>query len=194
MRCAGLAVAAFISGTTIAAAGEPHALSREEAAARFGPAIAKAEAAADAFRDRLFARLNELLVQAGPVQAIRLCRSEAPAIAKEVGERQGVRIGRTARRLRNPANAPPRWASAHVAATTAKRAVGVTPAVFDLGDRIGVLRPITVMPACTRCHGAIEGLDADVRAELARAYPDDQAKQFEPGDLRGFFWVEVPKR
>lgn len=177
-----------------AAAAPPRLLSREEVSAELAPAVARGEAAMNAFRERLFARLNELLVQGGPVSAIRVCRTEAPAIARELGEAHGVELGRTSHRLRNPANAPRPWMAEYVQASAGKKAGEVEPAVFDLGDRVGLLRPIGVMPACTRCHGAVEGIDQDVKGEIARAYPSDQATGFSPGDLRGFLWVEVPRR
>jgi hypothetical protein len=32
----------------------------------------------------------------------------------------------------------------------------------------------------------------EVKQTLAKEYPDDQATGFEEGDLRGWFWIEVP--
>lgn len=183
---------AFTSPAAIAA--EPRTLSPDQVAPELAPALARADAAIDALRQRLFARLNELLVQGGPISAIRVCSGEAPGIAKEIGEAHRVELGRTSFKVRNAANAPRRWAAELVQAAAGKKASEVGPLVVDLGDRLGVLRPIGVMPACTRCHGAAEGIDADVRAELARRYPQDQATGFTAGDLRGFMWAEVAKR
>lgn len=176
------------------AAAEPRPIPRDAVPPALAPAVSRGEAAMDAFRDRLFARLNELIVQGGPVHAIQVCRVDAPALARQLGADHHVTLGRTSHRLRNPANAPRPWARASVAAGAGKATSEVKSVVFDLGDRVGVLRPLAVMPACTRCHGAPDGIDPDVRAELARTYPSDQATGFAPGDLRGFMWVEVPKR
>lgn len=189
-----LLVVALLAAPAATLASEPRAISREEVPVALAPAVARGEAAMDALRERLFARLNALLVDGGPVHAVQVCRSEAPAIAKEIQAAQHVDVGRTSHRLRNPANAPRAWARAYVDGAAGKKAGAVEPVVFDLGDRIGMLRPLAVMPACTRCHGAVDGLDPEVRAELARAYPADRATQFAPGDLRGFVWAEVPKR
>lgn len=177
-----------------AAASPPRLLPAGEVPAELAPAVAKGEAAMKELRERLFARLNQLLVQGGPITAIRVCRLDAPAIAKEIADAHGVKLGRTSHRLRNPSNAPRPWASEYLEASAGKKAGAVEPAVFDLGDRLGLLRPIGVMSACTRCHGAVEGIDHDVKRELAQHYPADQATGFSPGDLRGFLWVEVPKR
>lgn len=172
----------------------PRALAPEEVPARLADAVARGDAAMGEFRDRLFARLNELIVEGGPASAIRVCRVEAPLLAKELGATRRVELGRTSLRLRNQANAPRAWMAGHLEATRALRPGEVKVAVFDLGDRVGILRPITVMQACTRCHGTAEVFEPEVAAELARHYPGDQATGFAPGHLRGFLWAEVPLR
>ena len=50
--------------------------------------------------------LAQAMTTAGPVGAIAVCRTRAPAIAAQAGNAAGVRVSRTALRLRNPANAP----------------------------------------------------------------------------------------
>jgi hypothetical protein len=165
----------------------------EEVPASLQPAVAKGEAAIDQLRDFIYKRLNAIMVQGGPAAAVGLCATEAPRLAKEVGEANGVDIGRTSFRVRNPANAPRPWAAKYVAAAAGKKADEVKPAVFDLGDRVGLLRPLAMMPACTRCHGPAAGLAPEVKGEIANRYPRDQATGFTPGELRGFFWVEVKK-
>lgn len=42
--------------------------------------------------------------------SLLFCRGAAPDLATKVGEKWGVRIGRTSHKLRNPENAPPQWA------------------------------------------------------------------------------------
>jgi Protein of unknown function (DUF3365) len=105
----------------------------------------------------------------------------------------GVEVGRTSARLRNPANAPPAWARAYVAGTDGRKAADVRPAAFDLGDRVGLLRPIEIRRRCLGCHARREDLSAGTRAWLARSYPEDRALGYALGDLRGFWWAEAPK-
>ena len=45
----------------------------------------------------------------GPEAAIAVCKVKAPAIAKEKAASTGWSIGRTALKLRNPANSPDSW-------------------------------------------------------------------------------------
>ncbi len=99
----------------------------------------------------------------------------------------GVAVGRTSARLRNPENATPAWARAYVAATDGRKAAEVPAAAFDLGDRVGLLRPIEVRRRCLACHAAREQLPDGTRQWLERAYPQDRAVGYALGDLRGFW-------
>ena len=185
------ALAAALASPALAAGARPVQL--QDVPESLQPAVAKGDAAIEQLRDMIYRRLNVMMAQGGPTAAVGLCSTEAPRMTKEVAVASGVEIGRTSARLRNPANAPRPWAARYVAAAAGKKADEVKPAVFDLGDRVGLLRPLAMMPACTRCHGPAAGLAPDVRTELASRYPKDQATGFAPGEVRGFFWVEVKK-
>jgi hypothetical protein len=131
--------------------------------------------------------------EGGPARAVTVCRDEASRIASEVSGKTGVALGRTTDRLRSARNAPPAWAQPLVEASRGKRGSDVKPLVVDLGDRIGVLRPIAMGGACLGCHGAPDRIAADVKATLAAAYPRDAAVGYAEGDHRGFFWAEVAR-
>ena len=143
-------------------------------------------ARADLF-NRLSGRLQEAVAADGPVHAIGVCRDEAPGFAAAVGERFGLTIGRTGVRLRNPVNAGPEWAADAIAAqATRKRAW------LHSDGRLGVLTPIQTALTCLVCHGTAETLGPGVADALAEHYPADAATGFAEGDLRGWFWVEIP--
>jgi hypothetical protein len=137
--------------------------------------------------DQLLRRLTDALSRGGPAAAISICQQEAPQIAESVGRKHGVAIGRTSFRLRNPRNDPPEWARPLVEQRLAE------PQFVDLPDgRLGALLPIRLKPQCTLCHGPEAELAEEVKAALDEQYPEDQATGFQEGDLRGWFWVEVP--
>lgn len=161
--------------------------------ASWAPAVARGNDAIAALQGRLGARLAAALQEGGPAAAVAVCRVDAPRLTAEIGREQGVSIGRTSDRLRNPRNGAPAWARDLVAASAGRRSADVRPVAVDLGDRIGLLRPIVVAQACTRCHGPTEGIAPEVKEQLARDYPDDRAIGYAAGDHRGFFWVEVPR-
>jgi len=123
----------------------------------------------------------------GPAKAISVCSEEAPAIAREVSEEFGVAIGRTSFKLRNSKNTPPTWAASFVESRIDK------PQYVDLPEgKLGALLPIVLQPKCVTCHGPRDSIAEDVRTALSERYPDDQATGFQAGDLRGWFWIEVP--
>jgi hypothetical protein len=144
-----------------------------------------------AARDQLFTSLLHELVNSmaekGPAKSISVCKTRAPEVAAEVGNRSGVRIGRTSFKLRNDANQPPAWARQFVDEKIADGVMVELP-----GRELGVLLPIHLKSTCLLCHGSNDEVMPDVRAAIVSNYPDDQATGFAEGDLRGYFWVEVP--
>lgn len=167
------------AGWTEIPAGEARGAHREQSE--------RAERARDALGSLLVARLTAALSEEGAARAIAVCREQAPAIAREVAGEHAVRLGRTSFRLRNPANDAPEWARAAIGARRAE------PAFFRGPEgELGALYPIRLQPVCTTCHGEEAGLAAEVRAALAELYPQDRATGFAAGDLRGWFWLEVP--
>ncbi|WP_261343222.1 cytochrome c peroxidase [Gimesia maris] len=148
---------------------------------------AKALAARDALFTRLSGRLSEVIQAKGPVAAIEVCSREAAEIAKSVSEEQGVRIGRTAIKLRNPKNAPLDWVQPLVDQRTTEPRFVALP-----NGESGALLPIKLKSKCLICHGTSDTIPAVVKTKLAELYPHDQATGFRQGDLRGWFWVVVP--
>ena len=149
--------------------------------------LERAAVARDALFNELSTRLLAAMSNGGPAKAIEVCSKLAPKLAKEVGEQYHVSIGRTAVRLRNENNRPPAWAEPLLKDLPTK------PVVQDLENgSTGVLFPILLKVQCLTCHGPDDKIASEIRTELARLYPNDKATGFQEGDLRGWFWVEVP--
>ena len=189
------------SGSAALLLGVPGTLSaRWAAAAAGGPQdmpfpveTAKAEQAMNELQRTLLAKLKTAMENGGPAAAVEVCRTEARTIADAVANTQGIELGRTSHRLRNPANAPRPWARAVVDSSAGAKAAAERLRVVDLGDRVGVLRPIGTADMCVRCHGPAADVRRNLGEALAAAYPQDRATEFAPGDLRGWMWAEVPK-
>jgi hypothetical protein len=129
-------------------------------------------------------------MQKGPLSAIGVCKDQAPAIAESLST-EGVQMGRTSHRLRNPDNSAPEWVDTILQAYLGEEQ-GRAPRLVTLpNDRLGYVEPIATQPLCLACHG--KSLAPDVAAHIAEAYPEDQATGFEADDLRGVFWVEYPE-
>ena len=143
--------------------------------------------ATNALASELMGELSAALDEGGPAAGITVCSEKAPEVAAEVSAMYGVRIGRTSFKLRTSANQPPTWAEDHVAA----REEDPTYVAGPQGE-LGALLPIRLKAECQMCHGSVEQIDDTVMAAIEATYPQDQAVGFTEGDLRGWFWVEVP--
>lgn len=162
---------------------------------RTADAVARAEQAIGELQTTLVGRLKAELGRGGPRAAVTVCRDEAQEMTTAVGAKYEMALGRTSHLVRNPVNAPRPWTSAWVASYAGTTMTDARSGVFELaGDRIGVLRPIGTMDLCVMCHGPRETVQATIGDVLTTAYPDDRAVGFAPGDLRGWFWAEVPLR
>ena len=148
-----------------------------------------AKDAASTLGKTMVAELTKRMAEDGPVAALEHCRLRAPEIRTEVASSlKGIQgIGRTSHKLRNAANTPPQWALRAVEAADGKPHAFAAP-----GGALHVLLPIPVQPTCLVCHGAGETMPEELKSELQLHYPHDQATGFQAGDLRGWFWVEVP--
>ena len=165
-----------------------------EAPAGLRAAIARGDVIIAAMHDALLWELNSGLEQGGPLLAIKSCHIDSARVAQRVGREEGVAAGRTSDRLRNPLNAPKTWAAPLVRANAGRRAREVAGFAVDLGDKVGVIRPIAQRPLCGSCHGRPDAFHTAIRAELSDRYPADRAIGFEDGEIRGWYWVEVPKQ
>lgn len=152
------------------------------------PALkARAEAARADLFTRLSGRLASVMKERGAEAAIEVCRAEAPALAKAVGKERDLRIGRTSWKLRNPGNQAPDWATGPLASRPSEPWFQSPPA-----GGLQALLPIRLMKSCLACHGDSRDLGPGVAQALARHYPQDRATGFKEGELRGWFWIEVP--
>lgn len=150
---------------------------------------ALAKRAMTALAGSLMSELTQAIADHGAAGALGVCAERAPTIATAVGKEHGVRIGRTSQRLRNPSNTAPAWAAPHLAGNGD---AGPQLLAGPHGE-LGMLSPIRLQPLCTACHGTAEQLAPGVADALRARYPHDQATGFAPGDLRGWFWIEVPR-
>lgn len=181
-----LLAAALLAALPAVAAAEPDAL------------VAEARGIIQGFMGELKGELQAAMTAEGPVKAIEVCNRVAPGIAEAHSERSGWRIGRTSLKLRSPANAPDAWETQVMQAFEARKAHGEPPAGIDhfaVVERDGgkVFRYMKAIPTdevCTKCHGS--EIAPPVVAKLDELYPQDRARGFRQGDLRGAFTLEKP--
>jgi hypothetical protein len=155
--------------------------------------VPRADLIVVSMQDAVLRELTDALSRGGPGSAIGFCHLDATYVSQRIGKDTGIAAGRTSDRLRNPTNAPRPWAAPLVKANAGRQAKNVEGFVVDLGNRVGVLRPIAERPVCAACHGPVDRVSPQVLRVLADRYPADRAVGFREGEIRGWFWVEMPK-
>ncbi|MDH3311078.1 MAG: DUF3365 domain-containing protein [Gammaproteobacteria bacterium] len=153
--------------------------------------------AAMKLQSTLLAELQSAMKEGGPPNAIKVCNTRAPAIAKEISGAGNLRIGRTSLKVRNTNNAPDAWEKKVLESFEARKAAGEDPAKLEhhevVGKEFRYMKAIAIpanMP-CLKCHG--EQLDPAVQAKLKELYPNDKATGYKTGDLRGAFTITQPR-
>jgi hypothetical protein len=143
-------------------------------------------AATNALAAEMLGELEAALDSEGPEGAIAVCQTVAPAVAGQISDQYGLKIGRTSHKLRNSHNTPPQWAAPFV-----EQLVEDPTFLAGPNGEMGALLPIRLKAECQMCHGPTEMIDGDIMSAVAETYPEDQATGFNEGDLRGWFWVET---
>src|SRR5688500_11876173 len=124
-----------------------------DAPAEMRDAVSRADLLILSLQDALQRELMGALAQGGPAFALQSCHIDVVGTTRRIERQRDVHVGRTSDRLRNPANAPRPWAAALVKANAGRSTRDVPGFAVDLGDAVGVLRPIAHQPMCDSCHG-----------------------------------------
>lgn len=178
------------------------------AALTFSGGVAVADTTADGqqahaivqqFATTLKGELQQAMKSGGPANAVGVCKEQAPAIAASLAEQTGWEVGRTSLKPRNAAlNAPDAWEQ-HVMKQFEDRkaagqpVAGMTYAEVVQSDSGGTYRYMQAIPTaevCLACHGS--NIEPGLAESIDQAYPDDQARGFAVGDIRGAFTLSKP--
>ena len=150
------------------------------------------------FGSTLKGQLVDAMKEGGPVNAIEFCNISAPGIAADVAAASHWKVGRTSLKLRSEANTPDAWELKVLKEFEAEKSAGVDPATLEYSEVVEVdgkksfryMKAIPTQEACLKCHGAT--IAPDVEAKLHKLYPNDQARGFNEGDIRGAFTLAKP--
>jgi len=159
------------------------------------PALqAEAKGVIKALAGHLGGELKKAADSSGLEGAIQVCNTKAAPITQQVSEEQGWTIGRTSLKLRNPDNTPDAWEQKVLEDFAQKAQIGVNlqklafsqVLVDENGNRVfRMMKAIPVADKCLACHGS--EIKPAVAHKLDLLYPNDQARGFKTGDLRGAF-------
>lgn len=169
------------------------------AACGVGAAVAEEPAAVDReLASQLAKELKGALTQAlqvSPESAIAVCNERAPEIAAKISAENNVQIGRTALRVRSPANRATAWQEEILNEFKQRATAGEPLTNMEYSATVqqdGVtehryMKAIATDPLCVTCHG--QQLAPALRAAITAKYPADAATGFDVGDLRGAIYV-----
>ena len=144
------------------------------------------------FSTMLKQELVTAINEGGTANAISRCNIKAPEISSALAK-DGWSIGRTSLKIRNPDNAPDEFENNILNGFEEKKAAGqdINSLAYykltEIGNRseFRYMKAIPVGEMCLQCHG--EFISEPVLAKLKELYPDDEAVNFQLGDIRGAF-------
>jgi len=157
--------------------------------------LRQSEELTDRFQSELQMELSLALSEVGPVDAIGVCQSAAPAIGARLSEDSGFTVSRIARGNRNAGNRiPPELEALYSELETSPMQDGSPRSIHrTIGERFVYLRAIPMQEQpCSTCHGS--NIDPALSQVISQTYPEDRAVGFEPGELRGAFLIESASR
>lgn len=160
--------------------------------------VGQARSIVKSFAQTLKGRLSSTMGDSGPLEAVSVCNVDAPRIAAEHENATGWSVGRTSLKVRNPDNAPDAWERRVLESFADRAAAGEDLAKMEHVETVErdgrkmrrYMKAIPMGEVCVTCHGS--DLDPELAARIDELYPDDQARGFEPGELRGAFTLAKP--
>jgi len=153
----------------------------------------EARGIAKQFFGALKSELEGSMKLGGPVAAISLCNVRAPEISSQVSYNAGWDVARTSLKLRNPKNAPDAWEKTVLDQFEVRKAAGEDLMTMEQAEivesdgqkTIRYMKAIPTAELCLTCHGS--NIPPEVVTQLDQLYPNDEARNFKEGDLRGAF-------
>jgi len=141
-------------------------------------------------------KLKAAIKSGGPVAGIDICSSEASKLTDSLSTVYNVTIKRTSLKYRNDNNAPKNsekeilenWQKNIDAGNIIKPNI-----IRNKNNEITFVAPIKIKHQCIVCHGSDDYVSSDVRLKLKKHYPNDKARNYSEGDLRGAWVITFPK-
>jgi len=157
--------------------------------------IDESRLAIKAFAGQLKSELMAGMKKGGPLQAVDICNTVAEEIAISNSEKYGWEISRTSLKPRNAKNTPDVWETATLNSFEKRKEAGEAISEIDHAVVISssgkllfrYMKAIPTKSLCLSCHG--EEIAPDLAKKLDQLYPDDKARNFKLGDIRGAFSI-----
>lgn len=122
--------------------------------------------------------------------AVRFCAENAQSLTDSISKELGYNVKRISPKNRNSKNETSKMdlnAYRHFEKTKSDGEMATH--YFDELNQTYYKPIILGMPLCLKCHGNIENRDANAYALIKELYPNDEAIDYNVGDLRGVWKV-----
>lgn len=142
------------------------------------------------FGGSLKPELQKAIQSGGPVHAISVCSETAPQIANKLSNQTGWYVKRVSLKPRNSQNAiPDAWEKKVLEQFDQRQASGESAEKMAFAEvvdgKFRFMKAQGVEAVCLTCHAA--NIDPDTEAALKQNYPDDKARGYTLGQIRGAF-------
>lgn len=148
---------------------------------------------AKTFMESLKSVLIKEIQTHGIVSAVSVCSDTAQVLTNNYGISKGIYIKRVSFKTRNPMNVPDEFETKVLKMFEemhSKNQIKPETEYVELIEensvsKVRFMKPIIVQPECLNCHGAEEQISSMVKEVINKIYPNDKAKGYQIGDLRG---------
>lgn len=148
---------------------------------------------AKSFMESLKSVLVKEIQANGIVSAVSVCSDTAQILTNNYGISKGIYIKRVSFKNRNPLNVPDEFEAKVLKMfeelfnkKQLKPESEYVEMIEDNGTfKVRYMKPIFVQPECLNCHGFEEQISSQVKEVINKNYPEDKAKGYQMGDLRG---------
>ncbi|MFP4331689.1 MAG: DUF3365 domain-containing protein [Campylobacterales bacterium] len=133
------------------------------------------------------------------VKAIEYCSLQAQDITEEVNSKldSDVEVRRTALKYRNEKNEPTFQDIDVMLEFQARAKDGESfqemTKVVETDEKTYVYKALGVGKGCLKCHGDVNNIDKEILSIIDKHYPNDRARNFNKGELRGAIVAEIKK-
>ena len=184
-----LLVAAGLSGASMVQA-DSHGAAVDKAALK-----AEAIGIVKQFGGTLKPELKKALEAGGPANAISVCSEKAPAIAEDLTGKTGWSVKRVSLKARNKKMAvPDAWEQQVLEQFDERQAGGESAEKMAyaevVDDQFRFMKAQGVEKVCLNCHAT--DVLPETEAALNKYYPDDSARGYTLGQIRGAFSLSKP--
>lgn len=138
--------------------------------------------------------LKKTMAQGGIENAINYCNANASDLIDSLGTYHNAIIRRTSNKLRNPNNAPTKAEELVLNKYLNGEQSGPVVDILASGNKI-FYAPIKMKPLCITCHGTVgKTTSENDYATILKHYPNDKATNYQKGEFRGIWSIELKNK